>query len=367
VRTTRSLATTSNSGKTLRTTRGALILLGTAQLAIGAAAIFARFALTACGPLSASALRLAIASSPIVAIAFARGAYARYDRATERRLALASVALAAHFALWLTSLQFASVAVSTLLVCTTPVFAEAWTVIRTRTWRPLAAAGIITALAGVAIIVGVPSRTDTPLGIALAIGGAIAFAAYLLLVRASDARYTTLAVIARTYPLATVLLALAALAAHDRIPPLSAHLAWGGILAMALGSQLFGHSALNAAVRSLSATLVGVTTLLEPVIAAVAAALVFGERPAPFTALGALVILTGIGLAIRDETRTAGYTGTMHDDTPTIGEQMNRGLYLDPAFTVDKPGLIDALEDEIDETAERAKHAPHPPQPDDAV
>jgi drug/metabolite transporter (DMT)-like permease len=282
------------------------LLLGAAQLAIGAAAIFARFALTACGPLSASALRLAIASVPVVAFALARGAYARYDAATERRLAFASVALAAHFALWFASLQFASVAISTLLVCTTPIFAEAWTVMRTRTWRPLAAAGIITALVGITIVAGVPSHADTPLGIALAIGGAIAFSTYLLLVRASDARYTTLAVIARTYPLATLLLGLAAIAAHDRLPPLSAHLAWSGILAMALGSQLFGHSALNAAVRFLSATLVGMTVLLEPVIAAVAAALVFGERPAPFTALGAVVILAGIGLAIRDETRTAG-------------------------------------------------------------
>ena len=55
----------------------------------------------------------------------------------------------------------------------------------------------------------------------------------------------------------------------------------------------------------------------------------------------------------------------MHDDTPNIGEQMNRGMYLDPGFTQDKPGLLDALRDEIDETAERAKAAPHPPQPED--
>ncbi len=299
------------------------MLLGAAQLAIGAAAIFARFALTACGPLAASALRLAIAALPVVAVALARGAYARHDIGTERRLMVASVALAAHFALWLTSLQFASVAVSTLLVCTTPVFAEAWTVARTRTWRPLAAAGITAALIGVLIVAGIPSRVDTPLGIALAIGGAIAFATYLLLVRASDPRYTTLAVIARTYPLATLLLATAAVAAHDRMPPLSAHLAWGGILAMALGSQLFGHSALNAAVRSLSATLVAMTVLLEPVIAAIAAALVFGERPAALTALGAIVILAGIGLAICDETRSAA-SGILSTCTTTRRPSRNR-------------------------------------------
>jgi drug/metabolite transporter (DMT)-like permease len=282
------------------------LLLGVAQVAIGAAAIFARFALTACGPLSAAALRLGIGALPIVVVALARGAYARVDGPTERRLGLAGVALAAHFALWFSSLQYASVATATLLVCTTPIFAEAWTIARTRIWRPLAVAGIVAAALGVAIVAGVPSRADSPLGIALAIGGAIAFAGCLLLVRASDPRYTTLAVIARTYPIASAVLASAALLAHDRIPPLDAHIAWGGILAMALGSQLFGHTAVNAAVRSLSATLVGMTILLEPVIAAVTAALVFGERLTPATGVGGAIILLGIGLAIRAETPAAG-------------------------------------------------------------
>ena len=279
----------------------ALALLSSAQLAIGAAAIFARFALTASGPWSASALRLAIAAAPLVVVAIARGAYGRHDRATERRLFAAGIALGAHFALWLTSLQFASVAVSTLLVCTTPVFSEAWTLARTRTWRPLAAGGIIVALLGVAMIVGLPSAADTPLGIACALAGALAFSAYLLLVRASDARYTTLAVVARTYPVAAVALAVGALVAGNAWPPPSASVAWGGILAMALLSQLYGHSALNAAVRVFSATMVGMTTLLEPVIAAVAAAIVFGERLSLATGAGALVILVGITLVLRAE------------------------------------------------------------------
>jgi hypothetical protein len=41
----------------------------------------------------------------------------------------------------------------------------------------------------------------------------------------------------------------------------------------------------------------------------------------------------------------------------TLGEKMNRQLYLDPGFTLDRPRLIDALEDEIDETVERAQAA----------
>ncbi len=279
----------------------ALLILAGAQAAIGAAAIFARFALVAAGPLSVGALRLAISSLPIVLLALLRRRYRIVDAATERRLAIAGVVLAAHFGTWIASLQHASVAVATLLVCSTPVFTEAWAIVRTGRVRPLGLAGIVIAGAGVVAVVGIPNRTETPAGIALATIGAIAMAAYLLLVRASDARYDTLAVVGRTFPLAAVVLGTVALVAHDPVPPFAAAGAWGGILAMALVSQLFGHTALAAAVRDLSATLVATTTLLEPVIAALLAAAIFGERLAPGTLLGALLILAGIALAIRAE------------------------------------------------------------------
>jgi drug/metabolite transporter (DMT)-like permease len=133
----------------------------------------------------------------------------------------------------------------------------------------------------------------------LALVGALAFATYLLLVRGTDARYDTLAVIARTYPLAALTLALAALALHDPLPAAGDWRGWGGILAMALVSQLFGHTALNAAVRVLSATFVATMTLLEPVLAALLAAWLFGERLSALTAVGALLILAAIALAIR--------------------------------------------------------------------
>jgi drug/metabolite transporter (DMT)-like permease len=279
----------------------ALGLLALAQLAIGAAAIFARFALTAAGPLSVSALRMAIAAVPVVLFAALRGRYARFDVGTERRLMLAGVALAVHFGTWIASLEHASVAVSTLLVCSTPVFAEAWSFARSGRTRPLVLVSLVLAATGVAVVTGVPSRTETPLGIGLALCGAAAMAAYLLLVRASDRRYTTLAVIGRTYPIAAIVLACAAALTADRFPSLHAGGAWAGILALALVSQLFGHTAINAAVRVLSVTFVAMTVLLEPVIAAVAAAIVFGERPAPLTAVGALLVLIAIALALHAE------------------------------------------------------------------
>jgi hypothetical protein len=45
----------------------------------------------------------------------------------------------------------------------------------------------------------------------------------------------------------------------------------------------------------------------------------------------------------------------MDDDSPTLAEKMNRGMYLDPGFTQDKPNLVGALRDDIDATAARAQ------------
>jgi drug/metabolite transporter (DMT)-like permease len=281
--------------------RRGLSLLALAQFAIGAAAIFARFALGGGGPIAISAARLSLAAIPIVILALLRGAYRVRDVATERRLAYAAIALALHFALWIASLRYASVAVSTLLVCSTPIWTELYAVARTRRARPIVIASVLLALAGVAIVVGLPSKTETPLGIALAIGGAIAIAIYLVLVRASDARYGTLDVIARTYPGAAIVLLALAFAFHDPFPAGTATLAWGGIIAMALISQLFGHTALNAAVRRLSPTFVATATLIEPAIAGALAAVIFHERLTSGTLAGAIIILTAIGIAVRAE------------------------------------------------------------------
>ena len=97
------------------------------------------------------------------------------------------------------------------------------------------------------------------------------------------------------------MLLIATAATRDPIPPLGDPIAWGGILGMALVSQLLGHTALNAVVRRSSATFVATVTLIEPAIAALLAGLIFGERLAPGTLGGAAVILVAIALAVRAE------------------------------------------------------------------
>jgi drug/metabolite transporter (DMT)-like permease len=243
--------------------------------------------------------RLTLAAIPVLVVAALRGKLRVYDRPTEWRLMVAGGLLALHFATWIASLNYASVAIATLLVCTTPIWTELYVVLRRRKVDALAAASVLGALAGVAIVVGVPDRANAPLGITLALAGGIVFGGYLLAVRATDPRYGTLAVTARTYTYAAICLGIATAVAHDRVPPAHALGPWAAIVAMALFSQIFGHTALNSAVRVLSATFVSTVTLFEPVIAAVLAAWLFGERLGWPTALGGAVILGAIALAAR--------------------------------------------------------------------
>jgi len=279
-------------------------LLG-AQLAIGAAAIFARFALTGAGPFAVSALRLGIAA--LVALAIA-GPLQRLTGRREAAFVAAGAALGLHFALWITSLLYTSVAVSTLFVTTTPLWTELYDALRERRLPSRAfVVALALAFAGVALI-AVQRSAPAPLpghallGDALALAGSFAIGAYLLVVRDAGVRHGdalgTRQIIARTYSYAALGLIAAAAVARQPAPPLRDGVAWGGILAMALISQLLGHTALNAALRDFSPSIVALTTLLEPVIAAILAAVLFGEPLTGPIVFGGALVLAGVAVTL---------------------------------------------------------------------
>ena len=299
--------------RTQRPLFGPYALLGGAQLAVGAAAIFARYALTGAGPLAVSASRLAIAAGVLLIIAAVRGERTRPLPPQAFRLALAGCALAVHFAGWIASLQYTTVAVSTLLVATTPIWTALYDAVArkrlpsTRTLWAFAGGG-----AGLALVVGF-NATPPPipgrplLGAALALIGSIAMAAYLLLVRDVRGSLGTRTIVTRTYTWAALVLVAAAAIARQPAPALADLPAWGGILGMALVSQLLGHTALNAALRWFSPSAVAFSTLIEPVSAAVLAFFIFAETLGPVAIVGAIVLLAAVGIVLREESASFDY------------------------------------------------------------
>jgi drug/metabolite transporter (DMT)-like permease len=280
-------------------------VLGGAQLAVGAAAIFARYGLTGAEPLAVAASRLCIASLVLLALAVLRRERGSSTTSRDRTiLGLAGVALAIHFASWIGSLNYTSVAISTLLVSTTPIWTALYDiVVRGRRFPAGVPIAFVAGAVGLVMVTGA-SRTLPPhpgyavLGAVLALIGSLGFAAYLLLVREVSRHLSTRTIVTYTYSAAAAALVVAALAFHQPPPPLHATAAWGGILAMALVSQLLGHTGMNAALRWFSPMAVAFSTLIEPVAAAVLALLIFGEALSAVAVLGAVLLLAAIGAAI---------------------------------------------------------------------
>lgn len=225
-------------------------------------------------------------------------------------LALAGVALAVHFATWIASLQFTTVAVSTLLVATSPIWTALYDAATRR--RALTRPSIVAFAgggAGLLLVLGfdraaAPQPGHVLAGAALALTGAFAFAAYLLLVRTVRAQLDTMRIIGHTYTSGAIVLAAAAVLARQPLPAPTNSTAWGGIIAMALVSQLLGHTGMNAALRWFTPSAISFSTLLEPIFAAVIALVVFAEPLPPAAILGGFIVLVAVAIVAREERET---------------------------------------------------------------
>ncbi len=286
------------------------LVLGVGVVVVSFAAILIRFAhAEGASSLAIAAVRLTVAAVVLAPFAWLR-AGAEILRLPRRELGLCILSgalLALHFWAWITSLEHTSVASSTALVTTNPLWVALASAIFLRE-RPGSAAvtGIVLTLAGsVLIFAADASRMSGPeagpiLGNALALVGAISASGYLLVGRALRSRVSLMAYIWLAYSSAAVLLLAAAIATGVSLVSLPSA-AWMFMVALALGPQLIGHTAFNWALRRLTATFVAVAILGEPVGSALLAYFIFGEHFSALQFAGFVLLLFGIFVAARDE------------------------------------------------------------------
>ncbi|MFI1963986.1 DMT family transporter [Streptomyces pathocidini] len=272
---------------------------------------------------SLSAPLIAATAAPALAIAFWRNAMAvgaltpfalvrhRAELLGMGRKALllsaaAGALLALHFALWLPSLHMTSVASSTALVTTTPI----WTtlLLRLRGHRPpaLVWAGTAVAFLGVVLLTGVDlSLSPRALaGDALALAGGMAAAGYVLI--GSEVRRTvsTTAYTYVCYSTTAALLLVTCLVSGSSLAGYSGG-TWVKLAVLTVAAQLLGHSLINRVVRGLGPSITSTAILLETPGAALIAALWLDQTP-PLAAYPALaVILAGLALVIMGDRRKA--------------------------------------------------------------
>lgn len=261
-------------------------------------------------PLTIAAGRIALAALILTPIAWGRSG--REIRQISRRdliLALAAGAfLSAHFATWISSLAYTSVASSTALVTTNPIWVAlaTWLIFRERlglgTWL-----GVMLTVGG-SLLIGLSDSgggggSAPLLGDLLALAGAITVSGYFLIGRKLRARVALLPYIWLVYSASAVgLLVIMALSGQSLLglPPAGYLL----ILGLALGPQLLGHTAFNWAIKYLSPTLVTVAILGEPIGSAALALAIFQQPLQPLQLLGGAVLLVGIAVASLAERHT---------------------------------------------------------------
>ncbi|AEV17098.1 Permease [Thermus sp. CCB_US3_UF1] len=215
----------------------------------------------------------------------------------------AGVFLALHFAFWITSLSYTSVAASTALVTTNPVWITlfGWLFFGERP-SGLTLLGVgVALLGGLTIGLGDAQGGSGPnplLGDLLALLGALAASLYFLLGREAQRRGLSILEYVRVAytAAALVLLPLPYLfgGGYGGYP----WAVYGYLLLMALLPQLVGHTSFNWATRHIPPVLVSLAILFEPVGASLLAFLLFGEFPGVRVLLGALVLLLGVALAV---------------------------------------------------------------------
>lgn len=243
-----------------------------------AALILAPFALTLCRN------ELKSLSRRDIAAAIASGAF-----------------LAFHFATWVSSLDYTSVASSTVLVTLQPIFVTlgAYIFLKERVVSKALWVGLL-AIAG-SVLIGISDFRiggEALWGDFLALGGGVLIAGYVIIGRSLRQRISLTAYTFIAYGSCSLVLVLMDLATGTPLAPYSAK-NWLLFLAMALIPTIMGHSLLNWNLKYLPASTVSMSVLGEPVGASILAGLFLNELPTGLQVSGASLILVGIYLFMK--------------------------------------------------------------------
>ena len=214
----------------------------------------------------------------------------------------AGIAFAGDLAFWHKSIEFTSVANSTLLANLASIFVTlaAWVLWRERP-RALFLAALALALIGVALLVhtSLDFSPTALLGDALGVVTAMFYAWYILAVKGlRDRGAATLQVMAVTTTLTAVILFPVALASGEQMLPSSAF-GWWILLGLALVTHAAGQGLIAYALAHLPAPFSSVGLLLQPVVAAFFAWILLSEPLVALQIAGGLVVLAAIWLAHR--------------------------------------------------------------------
>ncbi len=283
-------------------------------LAISSSSIFTRLGQAGAPSLVIAVYRLLIAGGVLFLFVISknRSEFRTVDRKTFLLFLSAALFLAAHFASWITSLEFTSIASSVVLVTTTPVWVAVFSPfflkekISMKMW-----VGIMLAVLGSVVVAGSQAchfNTTGQIicpqfnemfaarsfwGNLLALVGAWMAAGYMIVGRKMRKRFSITFYAFMVYSLAGFYLLFVVIL--TRLPLFGyTNESYLWMILLAFIPQLIGHSTFNWALGFLSASLVSVAFMAEPVGTIILALIVFGETPLIPELAGGALILVGI-------------------------------------------------------------------------
>jgi drug/metabolite transporter (DMT)-like permease len=259
---------------------------------------------------------IAATAAPALAIAFWRNALGslataavtlprwwhelrELDRRSWTAAGVAGLFLALHFGTWIPSLSMTSVAASTALVASQPVFAAGIARVRGQALPRRAWFGIAIAMLAILVITGVDVSVSgrALAGDLLALAGG-AFAAVYISAGSSARRrmsaelYTTIC-----YAICAVVLLAACLIGGQHLTGFSFD-AWRKIVTITIVAQLLGHSLFNVVLRSTSPTVISLALLFEVPGAAIIAYLWLHQHPRGSVWVGVVVLIAGLAVVV---------------------------------------------------------------------
>jgi len=232
-----------------------------------------------------------------------RGKVATFSKQDWLLSLLSGIFLSLHFLTWISSLQYTSVASSVVLVTTNPIFVGlgSYFILKERL-QPLLIAGIAASVVG-GVLIGYGDFTagaNVLYGDFLALVGAMMASGYLLIGRKVRQKMDLLTYIFVVYGMAAAVLLMLSLLTGQKLLGYTKN-TYLLLVLLAVGPQLFGHTSFNWALKYVSAAVVAVVILGEPVGATIWAYLILAESLTPLKLIGGSLILIGIYLAARAE------------------------------------------------------------------
>ena len=287
-------------------------------LAVSTASVLIRLALREAPSFVIAAGRLTLAAIFLAPFASRKlkGDLKIIPRGNVLLLGVAGLFLGLHFATWITSLEYTSVASSVVIVTTAPLWVALFSPIflkeKITRWVLV---GIGVSLAG-SVIVGLNSACgltsgklvcqpvfsmdsrEVVIGNLLALAGAFLSAGYFMIGRRVRNSLSLVSYTFVVYTVAALVLVTLVVVSGQSFLGFSSS-TYLFILALAIIPQLIGHSSFNWALKYLSASLVSIALLGEPIGTVLLSFTFLKEIPTILEIVGGVLILLGIFISTR--------------------------------------------------------------------